>query len=97
MPAQRDRGGGRILRGRRFAVKHATKKNWEGLPPWLRTALALGGVADAALRVYALVDVARRPEDEINGSKTVWVPALAVVSSMGLLPCAYLCWGRRTS
>lgn len=77
-------------------MKHATKK-WEKLPPWLRTALALGGIADAALRVYALVDVARRPEGEINGSKTVWVPALAVVSSMGLLPCAYLRWGRRTS
>ncbi len=53
-------------------------------------------MADAALRVYALVDVARRPEDEINGSKTVWVPALAMVSSLGLLPCAYLRCGRRT-
>ena len=77
-------------------MKHATKK-WDKLPPWLRAALALGGMADATLRVYALVDVARRPEDEINGSKAVWVPALAVVSSMGLLPCTYLRWGRRTS
>ena len=53
-------------------------------------------MADAALRVYALVDVARRPEAEIHGSKAMWVPALAVVSSMGLLPCAYLKYGRRT-
>ena len=58
--------------------------------------LALGGMADAALRVYALVDVAKRPEAEIHGSKAMWVPALAVVSSMGLLPCAYLKYGRRT-
>ena len=62
----------------------------------MRTALALGGMADAALRVYALVDVARRPEAEVKGSKAVWVPALALVSSMGLLPCAYLKHGRRT-
>ena len=76
-------------------MKHATKK-WEKLPPAVRTALALGGMADAALRVYALVDVARRPEAEVKGSKAVWVPALALVSSMGLLPCVYLKYGRRT-
>lgn len=76
-------------------MKHAMKK-WEKLPPAVRAALALGAMADAALRVYALVDVARRPEDEIHGSKVVWVPALAVVSSLGLLPCAYLKYGRRT-
>ena len=76
-------------------MKHATKK-WEKLPPAVRTALALGGMADAALRVYALVDVARRPLAEVKGSKAVWVPALALVSSMGLLPCAYLKYGRRT-
>lgn len=76
-------------------MKHATKK-WENLHPVVRTVLALGGLADMGLRVYALIDVARRPDKEINGPKEAWIPALAVINSLGLLPCAYLRWGRRT-
>lgn len=73
-----------------------SRKKWDDLHPALRTAIKLGALADVVLKVYALVDVAKRPEEEINGSKEAWVPALVLVNSVGLLPCAYLRWGRRT-
>ncbi|NHB84785.1 hypothetical protein G7085_09695 [Tessaracoccus sp. HDW20] len=53
------------------------------------------GVLDAVLRAYALVDVARRDQSTINGPKEVWVPALTLVNSVGILPTAYLLWGRK--
>lgn len=45
--------------------------------------------------MLAVLDVANRPEEEVNGPKQVWLPALATVSSMGLLPAAYFTLGRR--
>jgi len=71
-----------------------TKKRFQDLPPVARAALGILGVIDIGLRVYALVDIAKRPDDQIEGPKEVWVPALAVVNSAGLLPLAYLKWGR---
>jgi len=68
---------------------------FENLPKPVRGALWVGGVLDAILRAYALVDVARRDPSEINGPKEVWVPALTLVNSVGLLPAAYLLWGRK--
>ena len=72
-------------------------KKVEDLPRPLRVALWIGGAADAVLRTYALVDVARRDPGELNGPKEAWVPALALVNSLGILPAAYLLWGRRPS
>lgn len=71
-------------------------KKFEDLPPLVRGALVLGGVADAALRVYAMIDVVKRPKAEIRGSKAVWLPALGVVNSFGVLPLVYLRFGRRS-
>ncbi len=47
------------------------------------------------LRACALLDLKGRPAGSLNGSKPIWAVALAVVSSAGILPVAYLRWGRR--
>lgn len=73
----------------------SNSKRLENLPKPVKMILGIAGVADAVLRAYALVDVARREQSEINGPKEAWVPALALVNSLGLLPVAYLKWGRR--
>lgn len=65
------------------------------LPKPARALLGAAGVVDAALRVYCLIDIAKRPADEVNGPKVAWIPALALVSSLGALPAAYLLWGRK--
>lgn len=70
-------------------------KRFENLPKPVRVALGIGGIMDAVLRAYSLVDLARREPDEVNGPKEVWMPALALVNSLGLLPAAYLKWGRK--
>jgi hypothetical protein len=53
------------------------------------------GVVDAGMRAWALIDLKNRPADEVNGPKAAWALALTVVSSAGLLPAAYLLFGRR--
>lgn len=51
-------------------------------------------MVDLGLRAWALADVATRPQDQVRGPKAAWAIALAVVNSVGLLPTAYLAWGR---
>jgi hypothetical protein len=50
---------------------------------------------DLGLRTWALVDLRRRPAENVNGPKAAWAAGLSVVSSAGLLPLAYLIFGRR--
>lgn len=73
----------------------AKSKRFENLPKPLRVVLAIAGVADTVLRAYALLDVSRRDDVDLHGPKEAWVPALALVNSLGLLPLAYLKWGRK--
>lgn len=67
------------------------------LPPAARAAIIVGAVADVVLRGWALVDLVKRPEHEVNGPKKAWAPALGLVSSAGVLPLVYLKWGRTTA
>jgi hypothetical protein len=50
------------------------------------------GVVQLSLLAAALVDLRRRPAEQINGSKKMWVP-LAFVNFLG--PLAYFAFGRR--
>jgi hypothetical protein len=54
-----------------------------------------GGVIDLSLRLVAMIDLIRRPRAGIRGPKALWVSLIATVNSVGLLPAAYLIWGRR--
>lgn len=71
------------------------KKKLETLPTWAKRLLGVAGAVDIVLRLCAIADIANRPEEELNGPKKVWLPALAMVSSLGLLPAAYFAMGRR--
>ncbi len=71
------------------------KQRWNDLDPTVRTALIAAAVVDGAGRIAALLDLARRPADQVNGSKVGWGAALAVVNSAGILPAAYFLRGRR--
>ena len=71
------------------------RQQWDDLSPARRKLVVTVGVVDAGMRAWALVDLKNRPADEVNGPKAVWALALTVVSSAGLLPAAYLLFGRR--
>jgi Phospholipase_D-nuclease N-terminal len=68
------------------------KKRWSDLSSVEQRAIIAGGVAEAVMTSYALVDLARRPKRRVRGPKLLWVLGL-VVQPFG--PLAYLRWGRR--
>lgn len=68
------------------------KKRWSELSPVEQRAIIAGGVAEAVMTSYALVDLARRPKRRVRGPKLLWVLGF-VVQPFG--PLAYLRWGRR--
>lgn len=68
------------------------KKRWSDLSPVEQRAIIAGGVAEAVMTSYALVDLARRPKRRVRGPKLLWLFGL-VVQPFG--PLAYLRWGRR--
>ncbi len=74
---------------------HPARRTWDELPPARKRLLITVGVVDAGMRAWALVDLKNRPADEVNGPKGVWAVALAVGNTAGLLPAAYLLFGRR--
>ena len=70
----------------------ATKKKWSELSGRSRKLITVTGVIEVALLVATLVDIKRRPADQIKGSKRLWT-ALAFVNIIG--PIAYFAFGRR--
>jgi hypothetical protein len=67
-------------------------KRWSELSTGQRRGIVLSGVAQVALLVAALVDIWRRPEEEIRGNKRLWALA-AFVNFAG--PIAYFAFGRK--
>jgi len=74
---------------------HPVRQTWDELPPARKRLLITVGVIDAGMRAWALIDLKNRPAEEVNGPKGAWAVALAVGNSAGLLPAAYLLFGRR--
>lgn len=72
-------------------------KRWSDLDPRARKAILVVGAVDGALRTVALIDLKRRPADEVRGSRKAWAAALAFVSSAGAVPVVYFARGRRTT
>jgi len=68
------------------------KKRWSDLNPIEQRTIIVGGVAEALLTSYALVDLARRPGSRVRGPKLLWLLGF-VVQPFG--PLTYLRWGRR--
>ncbi|MCW5951524.1 MAG: hypothetical protein KIT69_04645 [Propionibacteriaceae bacterium] len=72
-------------------------QRWNELPQSRRRGFLVLGLVDAGLRAWALADLAKRPQEEVRGPKAAWALALSLVSSVGILPAAYLMGARRRS
>ncbi len=68
------------------------RKQWSDLSSRQRGSIVAGGVIQILLAVAALVDLRRRPTEQVRGSKKVWAAA-TLVNFVG--PLAYLLFGRR--
>ena len=68
------------------------RKQWSDLSTRQKRAVYVVGAVETALTVLALIDLARRPSDDVRGPKGLWRTA-AFVQPVG--PVAYFLVGRR--
>ncbi len=68
-------------------VAHA---RWLTLSPRTRRVVVALASIEGALKVVALIDLARRPSAQVRGPKVLWAAAIVLVNSAGALPLAYL-------
>lgn len=71
------------------------KQKWDELSDRKRVLIIVSGVLESALKVAALVDLARRPAAEVRGSKVPWAVAIALTNSLGMVPITYFVYGRQ--
>ncbi len=69
-----------------------TKKQWSDMSPQKQMAISVAGLVQVALLGAALIDIRRRPAEQINGSKKLWAMA-AFINFAG--PIAYFVFGRK--
>ena len=68
------------------------KKEWKDLSPSQKRGIVLVGTVQIGLLLAALVDIYRRPKEEIRGKKLWWTLA-AFVNFVG--PVSYFLFGRK--
>lgn len=73
------------------------RRKWDDLEPRTRRLIVVASAIEGALKIAALIDLARRPSDEVRGSKAAWAAAVSLINSFGAVPIAYFVWGRRRS
>jgi hypothetical protein len=71
------------------------KWKWNDLSLRTRRLIIVGATVDGTLKIVALADLARRPSNQLRGSKAAWATAITVVNSAGLVPILYFIRGRR--
>jgi hypothetical protein len=70
-------------------------RRWRDLSERTRRLIILGAAFEGILKIAALVDLTRRPADQVRGSKWAWATAVVLVNSLGGMPLAYFRFGRR--
>jgi hypothetical protein len=68
------------------------KKGWSELTTAQKRGIVLSGAAQIALLTVALVDIYRRPKEEIRGNKLLWT-LVSFINFVG--PISYFLFGRR--
>jgi hypothetical protein len=75
----------------------SARRKWNDFDPRTRRLIVVVSAIEGVLKIAALIDLARRPSNEVRGSKAAWATAVSLVNSLGAVPIAYFAWGRRTS
>jgi hypothetical protein len=73
----------------------AIQQRWNDLDEGTRRLIIVVAVAESILKGAALIDLKRRPANEVRGPKWLWAPVIAVVNSAGVVPISYFVFGRR--
>jgi hypothetical protein len=67
---------------------------WSDLDPRVRRLIVAGATIEGALKIAALIDIKRRPAEQIRGPKKLWATGM-LLNSAGLIPISYFTVGRR--
>jgi hypothetical protein len=67
-------------------------KRWSDLSAGQQRLIMAAAAGELSLKVAALIDLRRRPRDQVRGPKALWV-ALMFVNLVG--PVSYFAFGRR--
>lgn len=70
-------------------------KRWADLSPNTRRFVVTAAAVEGILKAAALVDLARRPAEEVRGPKASWALAIVLINSVGAVPLTYFAYGRR--
>jgi hypothetical protein len=73
-------------------ARRKRKQRWSDLSSHQQRAIIASGVVQNALLAAALIDLRRRPAEQVNGNKRLWV-AVSFVNFVG--PIAYFIYGRK--
>jgi hypothetical protein len=65
---------------------------WSDLSSGQRAVIGAAAVAELSMKIAALIDISRRPAEQIRGPKALWRSA-QVVNLVG--PVSYFAFGRR--
>ena len=68
------------------------KQKFADLPPAQQRAIVVAGAVQLSLLAAALIDISRRPQDQIKGPKPLWV-GISFINTIG--PLAYFFFGRK--
>jgi hypothetical protein len=67
------------------------RKKWSDLSTGQKRGIALSGAVQIGLLIAALIDIHRRPVEQVRGSKWVWT-AISFINFAG--PISYFAFGR---
>jgi hypothetical protein len=70
------------------------RRSWSDLTRQQQVGIAVGAAVQIALAATAWVDLAKRPKEQVRGSKPAWA-ALIAVNFVG--PISYFAFGRRSA
>ena len=73
----------------------AVQRRWNDLDEGTRKLIIVVAVVESILKGAALIDLKRRPANQVRGPKWLWAPVIAVVNSAGVVPISYFVFGRR--
>ena len=69
-----------------------SRKHWHELSGAQQAGIVVMTIVQLSLLAAALLDLRRRPAEEINGTKRMWTAA-AFINFVG--PISYFVWGRK--
>lgn len=72
-----------------------SRRRWRDLSPRARRLILAAGSVEGVLKIAALIDLARRPADQVRGPKLGWAVSISLINSMGAVPVLYFLRGRR--